>query len=78
VISSNNRTCKNYKARSENYQNVICSLWCEGMTIKQIAGLLKLSTKTIEYHWTRFRQRIGIWHEASITRWAIKQGFTLD
>lgn len=43
-----------------------------GLTIKQVALELNIAHQTVEYHWTRARNKIGFRDVARVTQWALK------
>lgn len=55
-------------------QREILQLIAEGHTTKQIAGLLHLSTKTVETHRSQLMDRLGIRHIAGLVRYAVRTG----
>ena len=55
-------------------QREILQLIAEGHTTKQIAGLLHLSTKTVETHRSQLMDRLGIRHIAGLVRYAVRVG----
>lgn len=44
-----------------------------GMNVKQIAALLKLSTKTVEFHIANVKSRLGFSDPARLTHFAISR-----
>lgn len=67
--------CRRRKDRIElsiRLQERVLRFWLEGKSIPQIAVAMQCSSKNVEYHWERFRRRIGIRHPALIVIWAIK------
>lgn len=57
-------------------QAEIASLYADGQNTKQIARLLKISPKTVEYHRSKIYMRLNIDNLVSLTRWAIKAGLS--
>lgn len=55
-------------------QRQIVQLVASGLTTKEIAEKLKLSTKTVSNHRSQLMQRLGLRDVASLTRYAIAQG----
>lgn len=55
---------------SEQQKRVVISL-TRGTNLKETAKNLQLRPKTVEYHWVKARQRIGIWDLASLVHWAL-------
>lgn len=52
----------------------VLQLVAEGHLAKQIANILHLSTKTIEYHKSRIMRSLGLYSTAELTRYAIEHG----
>ena len=55
-------------------QREILQLVAEGKTTKEIAQILKVSTKTIETHRTNLMERLDIHDVAGLVRYAIREG----
>jgi DNA-binding NarL/FixJ family response regulator len=55
-------------------QKAVLQARLSGKTIKQIAGELDRSVKTIEFHWTVIQARVGFHDIALITQWAQRNG----
>jgi DNA-binding NarL/FixJ family response regulator len=55
-------------------QREVLQLVAEGHTAKEIAGLLNVSAKTVEFHKSRLMQRLGLRTTAELTRYAIQHG----
>lgn len=47
-------------------------LVAEGRTAKEIAGILNLSHRTIEFHKNRIMEELGVHSRAELTRFAIQ------
>lgn len=54
----------------------ILRLVAEGCQNKEIAGALKISVKTVEFHKTRIMSELNIHTSAGLTRYAIDHGIT--
>jgi two-component system response regulator NreC len=54
----------------------VLQLVSEGHTTKEIAGVLKLSTKTIDSHREHIMEKLGIRNIAGLTKYAIREGLT--
>jgi len=54
----------------------ILQLTAEGQTMKEIAGRLGLSIKTVESHRIRMMRKLGIHEIATLVRYAIRRGLT--
>lgn len=47
---------------------------CKGETIKGIAAELKLSTKTVEFHWKRLKEKTGARTYVELLLWCQARG----
>ena len=74
-ISSDNRTFRLF-ARSTltSRQREVLQLVAEGRSVKEIAALLKISAKTVEFHKCALMERLDIHTTAELTRYAIEHG----
>jgi len=52
-------------------QREVLQLVAEGLAVKEIASILHVSSKTVEYHKTSIARRLGIRATAALTRYAI-------
>ena len=57
-------------------QREVLQLVAEGRSLKEIAAILQISTKTAVFHKAQLRDRLGIHTTAQLTRYAIKHGLT--
>ena len=55
-------------------QREVLQLLAEGRSAKEIATILNISAKTVEYHKYRMMDDLGIKTAAELTRYAVKQG----
>jgi DNA-binding NarL/FixJ family response regulator len=55
-------------------QKEIVQLLAEGRPMKEIAGILTLSKKTVEFHKQQIRQSFNLHTAADIVLFALKQG----
>jgi DNA-binding NarL/FixJ family response regulator len=55
-------------------QREIVQLFAEGCSIKQIAGILHLSDKTVEFHKHHMMQAFNLRSNADLVLFALKQG----
>ena len=55
-------------------QQEVLQLVAEGRQNKEIAAVLDISIKTVEYHKSRIMSRLDIRSSAGLTRYAIKHG----
>ena len=56
-------------------QREVLQLVAEGRAAKEIADILKVSPKTVEFHKEKIRERLGLHSLAELTQYAIKHGF---
>ncbi len=54
----------------------VLQLLAEGLTSKEIAARLELSTKTIETHRRNISQKLGLKSIAELTKYAVREGMT--
>lgn len=54
----------------------VLQLLAEGLTSKEIASRLELSTKTIETHRRNISQKLGLKSIAELTKYAVREGMT--
>jgi DNA-binding NarL/FixJ family response regulator len=55
-------------------QREVLQLVAEGRTSKEIAGLLRISVKTVEFHKAKIMKELGMHSVAEVTRYAIRTG----
>jgi DNA-binding NarL/FixJ family response regulator len=55
-------------------QRDIVQLFAEGRSMKEIAGLLKLSEKTVEFHKHHIMEAFNLRSNADLVLFALKQG----
>jgi DNA-binding NarL/FixJ family response regulator len=55
-------------------QREILQLLSEGKSLKEIAALLKISTRTVEFHKYRMMEQLQIKTSAELVRYAVKHG----
>jgi DNA-binding NarL/FixJ family response regulator len=55
-------------------QREVLQLLAEGRSAKEIAAILNISSKTVEYHKYRMMEDLGIKTAAELVRYAVKQG----
>lgn len=55
-------------------QREVLQLVAEGKTLKEIAGILHVSTRTAEFHKYRIMQELGLRTTAELTQYAIRNG----
>lgn len=57
-------------------QREVLQLLAEGYSAKEIAAILHISLKTVEYHKYKMMEDLGIKSLAELVRYAVKHGFT--
>jgi DNA-binding NarL/FixJ family response regulator len=55
-------------------QREVLQLIAEGRVNKEIATILKVSVKTVEFHRARIMSRLGVHSMAELVRWAVQAG----
>jgi DNA-binding NarL/FixJ family response regulator len=55
-------------------QREVLQLVAEGSSVKEIASILRVSAKTVEFHKSALMDRLGIHTTAELTRYAIEHG----
>jgi DNA-binding NarL/FixJ family response regulator len=55
-------------------QREVLQLLAEGHASKEMAGILDVSVKTVEYHKARLMERLGLRTTAELTRYAVHHG----
>lgn len=55
-------------------QKDIVQLYAEGRSMKEIAGILDLSEKTVEFHKRHIQQAFNLRNNAGVVLFAVKQG----
>lgn len=55
-------------------QREVLQLVAEGHTVKEIAGILNISPKTVEFHKTQIRDQLDLHTTADLTKYAIAHG----
>lgn len=55
-------------------QREVLQLAAEGRTLKEIAAILNISVKTVEFHKSRISKELGIQGTAELTRYALAHG----
>jgi DNA-binding NarL/FixJ family response regulator len=62
------------QARLTLRQREVLQLVAEGRSIKEIASILCVSVKTVEFHKTRIMKQLGLHTTADLTRYAVTHG----
>lgn len=65
---------RSFASRLTARQREVVQLIAEGRSTKEIAGVLKVSTKTVEFHKTRIMQQLGVHSTAELTKYALAHG----
>jgi len=55
-------------------QREVLQLVAEGRTSKEIASILQISMKTVEFHKSRIMKELGMHSVAEVTRYAMRAG----
>lgn len=55
-------------------QREVLQLSAEGRTLKEIAAILSISVKTVEFHKSRISKELGVQGTAELTRYALAHG----
>jgi DNA-binding NarL/FixJ family response regulator len=55
-------------------QREVLQLFVEGRSAKEVAGALKISTRTAEFHRARIMEALGLQTTADLVQYAIRQG----
>jgi DNA-binding NarL/FixJ family response regulator len=55
-------------------QREVVQLLCEGRQVKEISALIKVSSKTVEFHKYQAMSALGVRTVAELTRYAVQQG----
>jgi DNA-binding NarL/FixJ family response regulator len=64
------------KNRLTMRQREILQLVAEGLAVKEIASMLSLSPKTVEYHKSKLMEQLGLHTTAELTKYALVHGLT--
>jgi DNA-binding NarL/FixJ family response regulator len=57
-------------------QREVLQLLAEGRSLKDVAAILKISNKTVEFHKYRVMSKLGLRTNAELTKYAVKLGMT--
>jgi DNA-binding NarL/FixJ family response regulator len=55
-------------------QREVLQLVAEGRSLKEIASILSVSVKTVEFHKTRIVKQLGVYTTADLTKYAMTHG----
>jgi two-component system response regulator NreC len=61
-------------AEEDSYEREVLQLVAEGRSSREIAGLLRISTKTVETHRANLMAKLDIHSTAEVTQYAIRRG----
>ena len=73
---SSSAWCQMAAGRLTARQREVLQLIAEGHANKEIAEILRISIKTVEFHKARIVQALGLYTTAELTRYAMAQGLT--
>ena len=62
--------------RGSARQRQVLQLLAEGRTTKEMAQLLKISVRTVEFHKSRLMEELGVHSRAELIKYAIASGLT--
>jgi DNA-binding NarL/FixJ family response regulator len=74
ALLSRRRGVKSDSERLTPRQREVLQLLAEGRSNKQVAAILKLSVKTVEFHKSGIKKRLGVQSVAELARYAAKAG----
>ena len=69
-----NARAKQFSKEMTSRQKDIVQLYAEGWSVKQIAGLLNISEKTVEFHKHQIMQAFNLANNADLVLFALKHG----
>jgi DNA-binding NarL/FixJ family response regulator len=78
--ASNSARCKLKRAMTDltPRQREVLQLVAEGRSTKDIAGLLNVSVKTVEFHKARLLEQLGLHSTAALIKFAIAEGLASE
>lgn len=59
-------------------QREVLQLLVQGLSVKQVAGQLEISTRTVEFHKYTLMESIGVKNTAELIRYAMRHGIVTD
>ena len=65
---------KRMKQKLTNRQMEVLQLWAEGSSAKEVANILSVSPRTVEFHKYTMMDELGIKSSAGLVQYAIKHG----
>ena len=68
------RTGRSFDRSLTSRQREVLQLVAEGRSTKEIAGILNISNKTVEFHKAGLMERLGLRTTAELTRYALENG----
>jgi len=72
------RSSRKSSVRLTARQREVIQLITEGCANKEIAAILKISVKTVEFHRGRIMNKLGLHNLADLIRWAVQSGMVSD
>lgn len=74
LLDPNNTPGKLFEVHLTPRKREVLQLVAEGKSVKEIAFLLAISTKTVEFHKTTIMDQLGLRTTAELTRYAMEKG----
>ncbi|MBV8896828.1 MAG: response regulator transcription factor [Acidobacteriaceae bacterium] len=74
LINPNHNPAELFGGRLTGRQREVLQLVAEGKSNKEIAGVLNISLKTVDFHKARIMDELGLRSTAELTRYAIEHG----
>jgi DNA-binding NarL/FixJ family response regulator len=76
-VQTSQRNCKSAddKLRLSGREREVLKMLAEGRTSKEIADLLKISTRTVEHHRANIQCKLNLKKTADLVRYAVKKGY---
>jgi DNA-binding NarL/FixJ family response regulator len=74
LLAGTKADVKKLSATLTSRQREVLQLVAEGRAVKEIAAILRVSAKTVEFHKSALMDRLGIHTTAELTRYAIEHG----
>ena len=71
---SNEPVCKRPVSALTERQREVLQLIAEGKSTKSIASLLRISSKTVEFHRARIMEELDLHSTAELTKYAVSEG----
>jgi DNA-binding NarL/FixJ family response regulator len=74
LLDPSKSPAKLFEVNLTSRKREVLQLVAEGKTVKEIASVLAISTKTVEFHKTTIMDQLGLRTTAELTRYAIQKG----